>query len=88
MEAKKARGERTGSVPYGYRLAADGVHLEAVPEVQALIAVVRRFPGAGLSLRAISHELATSGFLSRTKKPFLAQQIRRMLSNAPDVPEA
>ncbi len=88
LEAKKARGERTGSVPYGYRMAADGVHLEAVPEVQALIAVVRRFHGAGLSLRAISHELATRGFLSRTKKPFLAQQIRRMLSNAPDVPEA
>ena len=82
LEAKKARRERVGQIPYGYRLASDGVHLEAVPEVQALIAVARRFHGAGLSLRAISHEWATRGFFSRTKKPFLAEQIRRMLSDA------
>ena len=27
MQMKRRRGERVGTVPYGYRLAVDGVHL-------------------------------------------------------------
>ena len=80
LEAKKARGERTGSVPYGYTMAADGVHLEAVPEEQEVIAEARRLHGAGHSLRAIARELECRGFVSRTGKVFLAEQVKRLLA--------
>ena len=80
LGAKKARGERTGSVPYGYTLAADGVHLEAVPEEQEVIAVARRLHGAGQSLRAIARELERRGFVSRAGKAFLAEQVKRLLA--------
>ena len=80
LEAKKARGERTGSVPYGYTMAADGVHLEAVPEEQEVIAEARRLHGAGQSLRAIARELERRGFVSRAGKAFLAEQVKRLLA--------
>jgi len=38
LGAKKARGERVGEIPYGYRLATDGVHLEPDQAEQAVIA--------------------------------------------------
>ena len=80
LGAKKARGERTGSVPYGYTLVADGVHLEAVPEEQEVIAEARRLHGAGQSLRAIARELERRGFVSRAGKAFLAEQVKRLLA--------
>jgi hypothetical protein len=33
--AKRARGERVGALPFGYRLAADGVQLEATTSSRA-----------------------------------------------------
>jgi DNA invertase Pin-like site-specific DNA recombinase len=80
LGAKKRRGERTGSVPYGYRLAADGVHLESIPEEQEVIAEARRLHGAGHSLRAIARKLERRNFVSRAGKLFDATQIRRMVA--------
>lgn len=54
---KSARGERVGSVPYGYRLAADGIHLEAEPAEARAVALVRELRDAGLSIRAIAERL-------------------------------
>ena len=80
LGAKKARGERTGSVPYGYSLAADGVHLLSIPDEQEVIAEARRLHGAGQSLRAIARELERRGFVSRAGKVFLAEQVKRLLA--------
>jgi DNA invertase Pin-like site-specific DNA recombinase len=80
LQAKKRNAERVGQVPYGYRVAADGLHLEAIPEEQEVIAVARRLQGGGQSLRAIARELERQGFTSRAGKSFLAEQIKRMLA--------
>jgi len=80
LGAKKARRERTGAVPYGYSLAADGVHLVPLLEEQEVIAEARRLHGAGQSLRAIARELARRGFVSRSGKAFLAEQVKRLLA--------
>lgn len=85
LGAKKARGERTGSVPYGYTMAADGVHLEAVSEEQEVIAEARRLHGAGQSLRGIARELLLLGHTSRNGRIFEAQQIHRMLHYKDDM---
>jgi len=79
LKAKRARGERTGSVPYGYTLQDDGKTLVPVPHEQKVIATARRLRGQGMSLRAISAELAERGSVSRTGRPFAAVQITRLL---------
>lgn len=80
LAAKKVRGERTGSVPYGYSLAPDGVRLLSIPEEQKVIAKARRLHGTGQSLRAIARELESQGFVSRASKIFDATQVRRMVA--------
>jgi DNA invertase Pin-like site-specific DNA recombinase len=79
LAAKKARGERVGAVPYGYRLAADGLHLEAEPAEQAVLARVRQLSAAGLSQREIVLDLAAHGVVGRTGAPLQKTQIARML---------
>ena len=76
LQHKKRMGERVGSVPYGHRLAADGVHLEPHAGEQRLIVAVRELRAAGLSLRAVSAELAKRGFKSRKGGTFAASQVR------------
>ena len=67
---KKARGELVGKAPYGMQVSADGVHLEANPREQAIIAQVNRYHAQGLSSRQISAKLAEAGMLSRSGTPF------------------
>lgn len=78
LQHKKSKGERVGAVPYGYALAADGVSLVAVDAEQAVIAEARTLRAAGLSLRAVAAELDRRGFVARTGRPFIAEQVRRM----------
>lgn len=80
LRVKKARGERVGAVPYGFRVAADGVRLEADPGEQGVFATVRELRAAGLSHRAIVGELAARGLVSRAGQPFRQTQIARMLA--------
>ncbi len=79
LGVKKARGERVGEVPYGYRVAADARALEENPAEQAVLAQVRELRAAGRSQRAIASDLAAAGLLSRAGKPFGQTQIARML---------
>jgi site-specific DNA recombinase len=67
LAAKKRRGEIVGQVPYGFRLAADGVHLEPDPTEQAVIERMRELRVRGLSYRQIVRELNAAGIPARTK---------------------
>jgi len=78
LAAKKAKGERVGTVPYGFRLAADGVSLEADEAEQGVIAVVRDLRAAGLSVRATVAALASKGLVSRKGTPFGVTQVQRI----------
>jgi DNA invertase Pin-like site-specific DNA recombinase len=66
LQQKKRQGERVGTVPYGWELAADGVQLVEVAEEQAVLAIVRELRSAGLSMRTIAEELTKRGI--QTKK--------------------
>jgi DNA invertase Pin-like site-specific DNA recombinase len=79
LAAKRARGERIGAVPYGYRLAADGLHLEADAAEQAVLLRVRELAAAGLSQREIVEDLAAHGVVGRTGAPLQKTQVARML---------
>ena len=79
---KRARGECTGTVPVGCRLAADGLHLEADPVEARTVAAVVEGRGAGLSLRAIVAELATRGMVTRRGGAIQLAQVVRILRRA------
>jgi DNA invertase Pin-like site-specific DNA recombinase len=76
LQAKKARGERTGSVPYGYRLAEDGVHLDEDPTEQEVLRLVRLLRDGGATYRTIAQELASRGYSSRTGSNWHPQTIK------------
>jgi DNA invertase Pin-like site-specific DNA recombinase len=80
MQAKKARRERVGAIPYGYRLSADGIHLEELEGEQLVIAEVKRLHEAGFNLSAICREIERQGFYTRTGRPFSAEQVKRILA--------
>ncbi len=79
LAVKRARGERTGDVPYGWRLGADGVHLEPEHAEQRMVSSVRRARAAGMSLRAIRDHLASEGFTPRSGGRWHIQTISNIL---------
>jgi len=80
MQHKISLNEYTGGrAPYGYRLAADGEHLEELPTEQAVLIETRRLRAAGLSLRSVARELDRQGFKSRVGRTFGAEQIAGMV---------
>ena len=51
MRHKRANGERVGTVPFGYRPAADGVRLEADDVEQGILSRIRDLSAKGLNHR-------------------------------------
>ncbi len=78
MAVKRAKGERTGEVPFGYRLTADDVHLEALPAEQSVIAAIRQLRSDGLSIRAIVARLNAQGIAARGAR-WHATSVARLL---------
>lgn len=62
---KASKGERVGQVPFGARLAADGVHLEEHPEERRVLDLVAELRTEGLSIRAIAARLNTDNVPAR-----------------------
>lgn len=79
MAHKASCGEYTGgAVPYGYQLAADGVHLVEHAGEQEVLAAIRELRAAGLSLRAVVAELGKRGMVARSGKPLGLTQVARI----------
>lgn len=79
LAAKKARQERTGGVGWGFRLAADGVHVEPEPAEVRVIQAASRLNAKGLSLRQIAAQLNQRGFRSRKGGMLWPQSVRALL---------
>lgn len=79
LKAKKARGERTGSVPYGYK--SEGGKLVPDQREQAGINRAHMLREEGFSLRATATILTDEGF-SRTET-FHLTTLTRILSGRP-----
>jgi DNA invertase Pin-like site-specific DNA recombinase len=78
LAVKRTRGERIGGIPYGFELAADGVHLAESAAEQTVIGQIRELRTAGLSLRAVTAECERRGMVSRVGRPFSLTQIARL----------
>jgi len=82
LAVKRGRGERTGSVPYGYRLSADGVHLEADEAEQRVVAMVREARTKRLSYRKIGALLTNLGMVPRSGGAWQAMTLARIAKAA------
>jgi DNA invertase Pin-like site-specific DNA recombinase len=67
MSHMKAQGQRVGSIPYGKRLADDGVTLTDDDTEQETISLVRSLRHNGYTLTAIASELKARGFQPKGK---------------------
>lgn len=65
LAVKKSKGERTGYIPFGFKLAKDGIRLETDEEEQSIIKLIRELQNSGLSVRRIAEELNSRGKLNR-----------------------
>ena len=79
LQHKKAKGERVGNIPFGYRLAPDGVHLEEHLREQEILKSVTEMRKSGMTLDEISKDARLRGYQSRNGKPFGISSIHAML---------
>ena len=80
MAHKKGNGERVGSVPYGFRLADDGVHLEGLQDEQRAISLARKLRAGGMALRSIAAQLTAAGFQPRNGRNWHPQTVRNLVA--------
>ncbi len=78
LAVKRAKGLRVGTVPYGYRLADDGEHVEEEPQERQLVGLARRLRPDGKSLRAIGRALDEAGHTPRRGTKRHVQIVKRI----------
>lgn len=77
LRAKRARGERSGNVPWGFRALEDG-KLVAEPGEASATVVVRELRAAGKTFREIAGELPARGILGRTGRPLTLKRVHAL----------
>lgn len=65
MALKKARNERVGSIPYGFQVMPDGIHLEAHPSEHPVLIRILELRREGLGGRRIAAVLTAEGHQPR-----------------------
>jgi len=79
---KRANGERVGTVPFGYHLGTDGVHLEADPLEQEALSRMRELRDLGNTLSEVAEELNRQGHRTRRGTPWRFQYVAEILRAA------
>jgi DNA invertase Pin-like site-specific DNA recombinase len=77
LAVKKMKGERTGGIPYGFSVDADG-HLISNEDERKAIALARKLSSQGMSLRAICAAFREERIIFRNfnwNSPSLAQRL-------------
>jgi DNA invertase Pin-like site-specific DNA recombinase len=75
LQTKIAKGERTGSVLYGYEVAKDGVMLIPCSYEQDIIRLIKKLRKRGVSYRDIVKYMNEKGIRSRTGHSWGIQQV-------------
>ena len=79
LQAKKARNERMGKLPYGYRVASDNIHLKPNPKEQAILRRIAELRKAGLYQREIAQRLNQEQLFNRRGQPWNQPMIHLLL---------
>jgi DNA invertase Pin-like site-specific DNA recombinase len=79
LTQKKARGERVGTVPFGWQLDDDGRTLIPNPAEQALARRAGAMQCDGIPVRKIAAILAAEGFTTRRGTPITRSIVHQMI---------
>ena len=79
LRHKRTNGERVGNIPYGSRLAADGVHVEDDPNEQAILAEIRQLRHEGTTLRDIATKLNDREYRTRRGTSWRLESVARVV---------
>ena len=81
MQHMKSQGLRVGSIPYGKKLAKDGIRLVDDEVEQKILSLVATCRNSGMTFQAIGAELEARGFKPKGKK-WHPQTIKNILCQA------
>lgn len=80
MRHLRSQGKRiSGRIPFGFRLADNGIDLESNPKEQQAIQMIETLRAQGHSLRSIATALTTKGIHTKTRTAWTAEAIRGIL---------
>lgn len=77
LQAKRARGERVGRIPYGFSLAADGFHIERDEDEHTIIEAVQQLRAQGRSWRQAAQALNSRQLFNRRGQPWNHVSLQR-----------
>lgn len=80
MRHKREKGERVGTVPFGFQLAADGRTIQPREDEQRIVATMQALRANGLTLRAIAAAMNRQGQTTRRGSAWRHQYIARVLA--------
>ena len=78
LRHKRSQGERVGNIAFGYRLAADGKHVEPDPGEQTVLEDIRQLRGAGVSLRRVATALNSRALRTRRGTAWRLEHVARI----------
>jgi DNA invertase Pin-like site-specific DNA recombinase len=80
LRHKRSCGERVGNIHYGYRLSADGKHVEPDAAEQAVLVTIRDLRARHRSLREIAAVLNASGALTRRGTAWRHEYVKNVIA--------
>jgi site-specific DNA recombinase len=83
MQAARSKGRRVGWIPYGKRLAPDGIHLEPDDAELAVLEEIRKLRVHGATLYGIAETLNERGIPTRHGRPWARSAVQQLLERHP-----
>ena len=79
MNHTRTNGERVGNIQFGYRLGADGKHVEPDPAEQVVLQVIHGLRQNGHTMRGIAAALNRQAFRTRRGSGWRLESVARIL---------
>jgi DNA invertase Pin-like site-specific DNA recombinase len=79
LSHKRSNGERVGNIQFGYRLCADGKHVEPDPAEQAVLAEIHQLRDGGHTMRGIAAALNHHALRTRRGSAWRLEHVARII---------
>lgn len=80
LRHKKAKGQRVGNIPFGFRLSSDGESIEEDDREQSVLRLLKDLRANGYTQRAIAAELNRQGFTTRKGTEWKHQYVAALVA--------
>jgi site-specific DNA recombinase len=88
LSHKRSNGERVGNIQFGYRLCADGKHVEPHPAEQAVLHEIHALRKSGTTMRGIAAALNYRSLRTRRGSAWRLESVARVLKGHASRPYA